>query len=346
MADSDTLIDSAVIRTENLISLAGQNAYAAGNAGWNYKRGVDGDSGDWNWTAPTPKAFAIGDAYQITTPITLPVERPAYVFQPDLSLEFRQAFEEAFAMFHADMEAGLAEYLATWFPQCITTHTDDWICNTILTGGQGIPPDVEALIWQRARSRESEECVRLEQEAVESFAARGFSLPSGVLNATLLRVQQDSFLKGVTLSRDMAIKTFDAYREDVKFAVEQGVKVRLGVLGALGDFIRAWVTPQANATQIAQANVDAKSRMLSTAADYYRAIVSEADLNLRAHQIMQSSYDQTQNLKVTQDFQSEKLGVDAGINTSNVFAQMAVSAANSLVSLVGSEKQLIGAVAS
>jgi len=118
------------------------------------------------------------------------------------------------------------------------------------------------------------------------------------------------------------------------------------VLGALGDFIRAWIAPQQGATEIARAKVESKSRLVSTAADYYRAIVSEADLNLRAHQIMQSSYDNTQSLKVQQDFQSEKLGADASMATAQIFGSMAASSANSLVSLVGSEKQLIGAVAS
>lgn len=345
MADSDQLIDAAATRTSDLISLATANAYAASGGAWQYKRAIDGTGGS-SWFGTGSKAFEIPDGFQITAPIALPVERPVYVANTDISNEFRQAFEDAFGMFQSDVQDGLAQYIATYFPATVASHVDDWITNTILNGGQGIPAAIEALIWQRARSRESEEALKLEQEATDAMAMRGFSLPTGALVDALLRVQQASADKASTLSRDIAIKTFDAYREDVKYAVEMGAKVRLGVIGALGSFMQAWTAPQQNATEIAKVKVDSKSRLVSTAADYYRAIVSEAELNLRAQQLMANSQDSMARLRFDQDYQSEKLGVDASIATAQMFGQIAGSAASSLVSLVGSEKQLIGAVAS
>lgn len=346
MADSDDLINAAASRTESLISLAGMNAYDAARSAWNYKGAVDGGGGGFNWFGGgTGSAHKVTESYTIGSPITLPVERPIYTPQPDISNEFRQAFEEAFGMFHADMESGLAEYLANWFPATVATRVDDWIGDTILTGGRGIPADIEALIWQRARGRESQEALKLEAEAMDQFAKRGFGLPTGALASRLLQIQQEASLKAGTLSREIALKTFDAYREDIKFAVSEGAKTRISVLGALGDFLRAWTAPQQGATEIAKVKIESKSRLVSTAADYYRAIVSEAELNLKAHSIMASSYDTTQALKVQQDFQSEKLGSDASMETAKIFGSMASSAATSLVSLVGSEKQLLGAIA-
>lgn len=283
--------------------------------------------------------------YTLDVPIGLPVERPPFNPNTDLSFEFKNSFAESFGDFHDDMLDGLADYLARFFPECITTNTDNWICNTILTGGQGVPAAIEAMIWQRGRSRENLEAVKLEREAIDQFAQRGFVMPAGALAARLLEVQQDNANKASTLSRDVAIKTFDAYREDIKFAVEQGVKVRLGVLNALSDYLRAWMFPQGSAADYARATVDAKSKLWSSGADYYRAIISEAELTLKAHQIMQPSYDTTQI-----ETQNGRLKLIADViatarQMAELNAQIAASSAASLVAVTGQDTSLFGSVA-
>lgn len=339
--DDVRLIEDSAARTEDLIELARIAAQDSAGGAWRYSAGADNSL--W-WGGPSTPRPEI-PAYSLDTTTILPTARPLYRADEDMSVEFVQAFEDAFAKFHADMQDGLASYIGTWFPDTVASAVDNWIGQTILNGGQGIPAAIEALIWQRARQRESEEALKLEQEAVEQFASRGFTLPTGALASRLLRVQQDSFSKRTTASREIALQTFNAYREDVKFAVDTGNKLRQSVLGAISGFIQAWSIPQGNAVEIAKAKVDSKSRMVNTAAEYYRAIVSEAELSLKAHEINRTSYDATNNLYTSRELDATKAAIASSTNAANIYGNMAQASVSSLVSLVNSEKQLLGSLA-
>ena len=283
-----------------------------------------------------------GFAYYGTVPqAVLPGDRPPFNPNADLSLEFRNAFADAFGDFHADMLDGLADYMARYFPTCITTNTDDWICATILSGGTGIPAAVEEAIWQRGRDRETVVSTQLERDTVGQFAARGFSLPSGALAARLLQVQQDATNKIVDLSRGQTIETLKIHIEQVKFAVEQGVKVRLGVLSALSDYLRAWMSPQATATDNARILVDSKSKLWNNAADYYRAMIQEAELSLEHYKIMAPSYtagsiNYNDRLRSQQESQ-----VGAALKAADIMGSIASSSASSTTSIVGGEQHAI-----
>lgn len=93
----------------------------------------------------------------------------------------------------------------------------------MLNGTTGLPAAVENAIWARAAERESMLAFRAEQEAVGTDASRGFTIPSGVLNAARARVRQDAQDKRVTLSRDTMIRTHEVLIEQLKFAVAQGL---------------------------------------------------------------------------------------------------------------------------
>jgi hypothetical protein len=342
MADTEKLINDARLQTLSLVTNAGNAAGEAGFIATRYKAAMDGVTINNGSVPLTTNAFNEYDAYTVPN-ITLPVTRPLYQNSTNISGDIEQAFKDAFTDMHDDMEAGIAEYVATWFPSVLCTRVENWIGDVILNGGRGIPANIEAMIWAKAVDREIGETRKMEFEALNGLASRGFSIPTGALAHRLMMVQQEAADKARSLSRDIAIKVFDAYREDVKFAVEQGTKVRQSAITALGDFVRTWMAPQGVSAQVAQAKADAESKMVNTAADYYRAIVSEAELSLKAHQIMAGSHDHYITTRANQDYQSEKLGVDGNIAKAQVYGQMASSAASAFVSMVGAETQLIGA---
>lgn len=89
----------------------------------------------------------------------------------------------------------------------------------------GLLPSVEQAIWDRGRAREVVISNRKAQEAVRSFAMRGFSKPQGALSLEIqdaVQVQQDASL---TLSRDVMIKQADLEQANRKFSVEQAGKL-------------------------------------------------------------------------------------------------------------------------
>ena len=275
----------------------------------------------------------------------LPGERPAFNPNADLSIDFRNGFADAFGDFHADMLDGLADYMAKFFPECITTHTDNWICTTILTGGTGIPADVEAAIWQRGRDRETAEFAKLEADTITLFAQRGFTLPPGALAARLMQIQQDATNKAVDGSRAQTIETLKVHIEQVKFAVEQGVKVRLGVLGALGEYLKAWMAPQLTAAEHAKLLVDSKQKLWASAADYYRAMIQEAELTLSHHKIMAPSFTDGARNYLDRLRAVHASQLQTALSAATTMGQIASTSAGSTNTIVGGEQHDITSTA-
>lgn len=211
---------------------------------------------------------------------------PAYTGTGDITAELKKAFEDAFAEFKPEMLEGLDDYIARFFPACVFANTEDWICRTILYGGTGIPPEVEAQIYARARARDSQEASRMRDVAVKQFANRGFSLPGGVLAARLREVEQEAANNANRTSTDIAIKQAEIQIETIKFAVSEGVKVRGQVLAAIADYIKAYMLPIDLANGRADLLAKSKATLLNSAAEYYRAMIAEAELQVKAGGIM------------------------------------------------------------
>jgi hypothetical protein len=229
-----------------------------------------------------PPSLSVG---AFTATVTAPGLRdnpPAYTGNVDISTDITQAFNEGFSQFKPEMLEAVADYIAKFFPACVYANTNDWICNTILYGGTGIPADIEAQIWSRARSRETAEASKLREVAVVQFAARGFMLPSGVLAARLQEIEQEASNKASTINRDIAIKQAEIEIENIRLAVQEGVKIRASVIAAIGDYMRAYMAPINLANERADLLARSKSVFLNSAADYYRAMIAEAELSLRA----------------------------------------------------------------
>jgi hypothetical protein len=277
---------------------------------------------------------------------TMPALRntpPVFTPDADLSTLFTGSYATAFADFDPKVLEAVVDFMARFFPAAVATAVDDWIQNTIVNG-YGLPIDVENAIWERARSREVMEATRMEQEAYNTFAARGFLLPPGALAMQVQQVQQDAANKSRTLSRERAVEMAKLNIESVKFAVEQGSRVRIAVIQSVGDYIRAWLAPADIAVRYATGVVDAKNRLWSAAADYYRAMITEAELNVRVQNIKQISRDQM----VGYDVQSFDHFVDAqvrgALGVAQVLGQAAAGALNSLGASAALSDQRVGPI--
>jgi hypothetical protein len=201
----------------------------------------------------------------------------------DLSGLFSGAVGTTDASFRADFTDKANTFLNTWFPDFLTrlrTAVDDWLYNTITVGGTGIPANIENAIWERSRNRELQEAERLKSEAIETWASRGFSLPQGVLVATLMAIDQETANKNSTHNRDVAIEQAKREIENIRFAVERGVQFRLGVVQALISYLNAFFDVPRLATDRARIQSELKSRLWESSAVYYRALIDAARLTL------------------------------------------------------------------
>lgn len=236
--------------------------------------------------------------------------------------EFKVEFNAAKPTFAADLAAAFQAFVNMYFPDiagCIRDNSDNWICDMIVNGGNGIPAAVEQQIWDRARSREVELARAATDNATNEWAARGFSLPPGALANAVAKAKSDATDKAATISRDQAIKNIEIQIENIRFAVEQAVKLRLGALAAAVDYIKAYMTPTALAIDYAKGLTDAHYRYYNGMQDYYGAKVAAARLTLDAS-----------IANAANTINNNKAFVDLVVGGTNARANAAVGAARAL----------------
>lgn len=94
---------------------------------------------------------------------------------------------------------------------------------TMMAGGTGLPAAVEDALFSRARERDSAETHRALQEAVDTWAARGFTMPPGMLAKQTSVIREQGRVKAAELNRDILVQAAQWQIENIRFAVQQGL---------------------------------------------------------------------------------------------------------------------------
>lgn len=97
------------------------------------------------------------------------------------------------------------------------------VVQRMLNGQSGLPLAVEDAIWAREAEREDAQQQRAEREATVGMAARGFSLPNGILLGLLEAARQNGQNQRNTLGRDTMINIHKVLIDQLKEAVAQGI---------------------------------------------------------------------------------------------------------------------------
>lgn len=93
----------------------------------------------------------------------------------------------------------------------------------MMAGGTGLPAPVEDALFSRARERDNAETGRAVQEAVDTWAARGFSMPPGMLAKQVNVIREQGRLKAAELNREVMVQAAQWEIENIRFAVQQGL---------------------------------------------------------------------------------------------------------------------------
>jgi len=148
-----------------------------------------------------------------------------------------------------------------------------------------LPDAVSNAIWNRERERELLEVSRLQSEAADAMGARGFNLPSGIFFDERARIAQAGADRIAAASRDRAIQDGQTRLDMLKFALEKGVQMRLGILDGLVSYLNTWLKLPALAIEKARTLADAKTKLWESSAAYYRALIAVSELILRVEEI-------------------------------------------------------------
>lgn len=274
------------------------------------------------------------------TPVVVepPVNIPANASGLDTAL-----FNSTYQRIIDDLSDQFANFFTTYFPlnRALIEACEAWLSNAVVNGGSGINSTVEERLWQRDRDRITSEAATVEQEAVAAWAARGFPLPPGAANASVLGVQRKRVADVNAVSREVVIKSWEAELENIRFAIKTSIDYRVAAVQAASDYIRALALAPQLATQLATASSDAQARLISAATGYYNARISVAQL---AQQRNLAITDQNLNAAVQTSQNAvaySRLRADTALGGAQSLGQQAAAALNA----VNATAQIIEAVA-
>lgn len=266
----------------------------------------------------------------VPSPTDLPVV-PLF----DSAQDFDGLFQTRRQQFWDGLEARVQQDLAGWMdvyaPKLeaqIQPDSDAWLLNAI-NNGKGLPVAVEQQIWDRARQRDTQEALRLEQEAIDGYAARGFSLPPGALAARILAVQQAASEKSSQTNRDVAIKQAEIMIDVSKYALQLTTELRLGVARVAADFIRMAIAIPAQASSDANSVIRAKEVLQQMIASYVSSKMAVARIEWE-HSLKQADMNlATTDLVIKDKLQRSSLVNQASVAGAEAAAQIAAAAINS-----------------
>lgn len=175
----------------------------------------------------------------------------------------------------------LDEFLALYFPRQSTYNKAmDWL-DSAVEGGVGINPAIERQIWERDRTRIMNEAARTEQEALTTWANRGFSLPPGALVGAMHQTRLDAQRRLAEASREVAIKQFDAGLENARLAVRTIIDTSQTALSAANEYLKTLMLGPQLASELALSQTNARVKLAEALTSLYSAEVSAADPAVR-----------------------------------------------------------------
>lgn len=155
---------------------------------------------------PTLQSLALPEAPAVTLP-EMTLERPTLVDPP-----FNQTW--------------------SFTPEPYTRVLVDQLVDTLrpmITGSAALPVAIEQALYERGLGRITRETQAQVDQAYSEFAARGFTEPTGMLNARIIALRQSGQTAAAEASRDVMIRHFELMYEQQRFAITQGAALE-GVL--------------------------------------------------------------------------------------------------------------------
>lgn len=161
---------------------------------------------------------------------------------------------------------------------------------SLMAGGIGLPAPIEDALFARARERESAETERAVQEATDTWAGRGFTMPPGMLAKQASVLREEGRLKAAELNRDILVQAATWEIENIRFAVQQGMALEQlttnlfeNMAKRLFEVARFAAESQINVFNAQIALFNAQNAAFETLAQVYRTRLDAALAKLTAY---------------------------------------------------------------
>ena len=224
-------------------------------------------------------------------------------------------------------------FRGTYFPNesAAYTQAEAWLSQAIENPEVGLPAAVADQIYGDDQARIISEASRASDAVLATYAGRRFPLPPDVAAANIASIQQKAQDQLAESSRKIAILSVD----QMKFCIEKALSLRQMAMGAAIDYIKALASGPDMASRMVGVGYDAQSKLISSAADFYRADTQAKEMVSKVAQYNNSlaldaaAKNQASELTLIED------KLKALLAEAQAIAQMSTSLLNNVHATVG-----------
>ncbi|OLU22902.1 hypothetical protein BVH03_21865 [Pseudomonas sp. PA15(2017)] len=194
------------------------------------------------------------------------------------------------------------KWIDKYFPEInasLRTSPEEWLVG-IITGQQpfGLNKEVFEAIWHESRDREYRARNSAVRQIHTEFSARGFSAPVGAQVAALVQVERAAADAIGDVNRAQTIKDAELKLDLLKFAGEQAIRLKQGVLHAMADFYRQWVDLPNRDLEASRIKTQAYATFQGAMASYYNVQLGFEELRLQAANLRMNGRLDSQRIRV------------------------------------------------
>lgn len=228
------------------------------------------------------------------------------------------------------------EWIDKYFPElnaCLRSTPEEWLCG-ILTGSKpfGLDKAVFDTVWNEGRDR-AYRAANTEVKTLEAeFSNRGFSLPPGTMVDMVIQAEQRASQAIADINRTETVRAAEIKLDLLKFAEEQAIKLKLGIMDALRQFYVAWMQVPDKDIEKARIRAQAQASLYAALSSYYNVELGFEELRLRAAQADVAAILDVDKNKIAA-FSSNR-AADALANAVRGFSDVSAAAANAGSTLV------------
>lgn len=184
----------------------------------------------------------------------------------------------------------------------------------IISGSKpyGLDRTVLEVVWHQARDR-AYRAADSEVRAIEArFAGAGFSMPQGAMVAAITAAEQRAGQAIAEVNWQQAIKDADIKVDLLKFAEEQAIRLKLGLLSQVAEFYRMWYAVPDRDIERARVRSQAQATFYSALGNYHNVELAFEAMRL---DVAKSKID------VGLMYDRNKVSLETGKNTSGALGQ-------------------------
>ena len=186
----------------------------------------------------------------------------------------------------ARLDAETDKWFAKFFPEfdsCLKDGPELWACK-ILSGADPYADSkaVLDLLWHEARDRAYRTSQTEQRTIAATYAERGFPMPPGVMIRLGVEAEQRASQAIADINRQQTGRMLELKVELIKFAHEQAVRLKLGILDSLRAFYMTWMSIPDKDIDRARVRSQAQAQLYAALSSYYNVQLGFEGLRLRA----------------------------------------------------------------